>query len=152
MKSRRRVSPLALCAGLTVLFLFGVRKRASGDTSDHNQFREDVLSCEDAVSHLAECCPDFDPHAIACQYSYEEQDEPSACPYNSGGYYEDDCNPGAGGCSSGVSTVMQTNPDLDVGTSECIRAASCENLVMTGVCTRVLHIDPSARSAVGACL
>jgi hypothetical protein len=30
--------------------------------------RQDEFICENAVSHLQECCPGFDPHAIVCSY------------------------------------------------------------------------------------
>lgn len=31
--------------------------------------REDELDCEEAVAHLASCCPNYDPTQIACKYS-----------------------------------------------------------------------------------
>lgn len=30
--------------------------------------REDELECEQAVAHLADCCPDLDPAEISCTY------------------------------------------------------------------------------------
>lgn len=31
--------------------------------------REDELRCEEAVAHLLDCCPGFDPQSVSCTYS-----------------------------------------------------------------------------------
>lgn len=30
--------------------------------------REDEIECEEAASHLADCCPGFQPSTLACRY------------------------------------------------------------------------------------
>jgi hypothetical protein len=32
-------------------------------------FREDEVRCEDALAHLVQCCPGFDPHPVSCVFS-----------------------------------------------------------------------------------
>jgi hypothetical protein len=34
--------------------------------------REDELSCEEAVAHLADCCPDFNTDKIGCQHGCDD--------------------------------------------------------------------------------
>jgi hypothetical protein len=79
--------------------------------------REDELACEDAVSHLQECCPAFTGSNIDCQYN-------------------------AGGCDT--PTVY---PELNVGTSACIRNETCDVLRSSGVCGRALLLPSAARWA-----
>jgi hypothetical protein len=133
---RLRSPRLALIAGLTVFLLLGLRTRASGSDSDTDQFREDVLHCEDAVSHLIECCPHFDAASVRCDYAYEPPD----------------------GCSGPDQTATYINPDLAQPASDCIRAASCETLVANGTCVRAQMIEEQDgtsndnNSGSGACL
>ncbi len=67
---------------------------------------QEELVCEDAVSHLLDCCPGFDAHNVDCTY------QPPGC---------------------GVSGVY---PEIDSAQSSCIRAESCSRLQETGVCSR----------------
>ncbi len=50
--------PFAVVAGLVLLM---TSQRASG-------LREDDLQCEEAVTHLNDCCPNFDLSKISCSY------------------------------------------------------------------------------------
>src|SRR5688572_29283183 len=95
---RRRASFLV---GLTFATLVSVSVRAR-TVSDHDNLREDVLACEDAVGHLRECC-ETRPMHLACAFSYTEVDESS-------------CD----GTSSYSKHVDR--PDLTVEESECILA------------------------------
>jgi hypothetical protein len=71
--------------------------------------REDELACEDAVSHLQECCTGFGATNIDCTY------EP-------------------GGCDS-----SPQYPALSIDESACIRGQSCAALVANGVCQRAMR-------------
>jgi hypothetical protein len=81
----------------------------SSDRSDHNNFREDVFQCEEAVSHLSACCPEFDHRSVACKYDY------------------------TGSCDSGMEP-MPTLPELSLEQSNCIMHTSCADLVAHETC------------------
>jgi len=53
-RARRPLGPLALGLGVLLGFTF------CGYTSND-------IWCNEAVAHLAECCPDFDPAGYACE-------------------------------------------------------------------------------------
>lgn len=100
---------------------------ASGDYSNYDDLTEAVLSCEEAVSALADCCPDFNPHAVHCiDHRYRTT---SAC--------------------SGQVSEGHELPRLDLGASQCIRKTSCSDLVRGGTCARApsLYISASYASA-----
>lgn len=77
---------------------------------DNDQFREDVLRCEDALARLQSCCPGFDPSPIDCHYFHSSE-----------------------GCGGGTTDVR---PALSVDESKCIAVTSCEALVTNGICER----------------
>jgi hypothetical protein len=77
---------------------------SDGKKEDDDQFREDTLTCEEALAHLLDCCPNFDPNAVACRY-----------------YYASDQ-----GCSS--SEVTRETPAFNLQESRCIRNKSCADL------------------------
>lgn len=83
--------------------------RGEGEVDD-DQFREDVLRCEDALARLQSCCPGFDPIPVDCNF------------YHS-----------SGGCGGGTTDVR---PAFSVDESKCIAVTSCEALVANGVCER----------------
>jgi hypothetical protein len=103
----RRVAFLAVIA----VALVGSR-RASASTVDDDRFRQDVLFCEEALSILSKCCPDFRAGEVPCGYDISD----------------------SGSCDF-VSTRHET-PSFTLDESTCIRAASCEDLAATGVCAR----------------
>ena len=85
----------------------------SGDSEhDRNNFRKDVIECEDALARLAHCCPGFDTAPVLCNYSYDH----------------------SSGCGS--SSTNSITPAFDVHESACIRDTSCEALVGRKVCER----------------
>jgi hypothetical protein len=96
-----------------VLALRGVI--ACDSDTDDNQFREDVISCEEAVARLEECCPGFRPTRVACRYYFHRRE----------------------GCEG--SGVDKTEPDLDLRESQCVREASCEKLASQGFCDRDIN-------------
>jgi hypothetical protein len=42
-----------------------------GEVHDHDNLREDVLYCEEAVSALKACCRNVGLSSISCEYSYD---------------------------------------------------------------------------------
>ena len=76
--------------------------------------RQDELDCEEAVSHLQQCCPNFDSSEIACVYD----------------------DHGDQGCNATPPTL----PDISSSQSQCIRSAKCDVLVASGICLRAAQI------------
>ena len=99
---------------------------ACGDpnnTQDDNQFRRDVIWCEDAVSHLADCCPAA-YKLVLCNYYYATHEE---------------------GC--GPVTTTAVHPFFPEQTAACIRDTSCADMVRSNMCSRIdaaLHGTPPA--------
>jgi hypothetical protein len=89
--------------GLTVALLVGVLLGCTG-------IREDEFVCEDAVSHLQQCCPGFVAGNVDCSY------EPAGCEEN------------------------PVYPEISISESTCIRGESCNELRSTGVCTRAIAV------------
>jgi hypothetical protein len=85
--------------------------------------RDDELECEEAVSHLMQCCG-FTPSTTYCTYV-----APS------------------GGCDSSPPIY----PALDPTESECIRSESCGDLASSGVCKRAAAARPGSRDGTGVC-
>ncbi len=63
--------------------------------------RKDELDCEEAVQRLVDCCPDFVPSNLTCEYT---------------------------GCGD------HPNPDIEITAADCIKAATCDELVENGAC------------------
>lgn len=64
MRSRR----LVFGTGLAVAALLACGGGHDGDTKGDNNFREDVIECEDALAKLEKCCPSFDATPALCNY------------------------------------------------------------------------------------
>lgn len=101
-----------MLVGVLLTSGFTVRARAKdSEERDDNQFREDVLLCEDAVAHARACCG-FRVQGDACRYYHYA--------------YSDDCGcdvPGTDG--SGSEDVW---PVVGVAESRAILSHSCEEL------------------------
>src|SRR5262245_60001452 len=69
---------------------------------DDNQFRDDVLRCEDALSRLVKCCPGFDGSRVECNHLYRQES----------------------GCGS--TTTTHVDPALTIDESRCIADTSCD--------------------------
>ncbi|MBX3209656.1 MAG: hypothetical protein KF764_31775 [Labilithrix sp.] len=95
----------------------------NGYEKDDDQFREDVIWCEEAVARLERCCPSFDAMKIECNYFFSRSE----------------------GCSS--TTTRRTSPALDEDESRCVIDTSCDALVERGVCERAAA-GGDARSSV----
>ena len=89
---------------------------------DDNQFREDVIWCEEAIARLEQCCPGFDGAAVQCRYYYS---------YNEG---------------CGSAETRRVEPAFTKNESRCIHDTACAELVAAGVCTRAAE-NGAARSS-----
>jgi hypothetical protein len=107
-----------------VCVLLGVSALGAHATEDDVNFRSDVLACEAAVAALAVCCPGFRPKELRCTY-LEERDPGPSC--------------------HNWSTTVTTEPALTQDDSECILAASCDEL-------RAGKTDPSAGGYASVCV
>lgn len=72
---------------------------------DDNNFRADVIECEDALARLQRCCPDFDAKPVLCNFFHSQ----------------------SSGC--GTSTTSNVKPAYSTAESACIREMSCDELV-----------------------
>ena len=100
--------------------LFSALIACSADVHDHDNFREDVAYCEEAVAYLGQCCPRFDTHALVCQYHYEFT---------------------KGSCGSPDRTDSE-DPALSLPESRCILGTKCDALIQSGVCARAQNATP----------
>jgi hypothetical protein len=100
----RSLSPCVVFATLIVLLY--------ACTTNGDQYREDVLYCEESVARLAECCSGFDPTRIICRYREE-----------SGGCYDDE--------------RYTYHPTLSIEESRCILGKSCGE-ISPAMCERAL--------------
>ena len=101
---------LGVAFGLVVCALLACS--SNGDKKDDNNFREDVIECEDALDKLIDCCPGFDATPVLCTYYYSQQS----------------------GCTT--STTESVQPAFSLGESKCIRDKSCGQMQEDGVCER----------------
>jgi hypothetical protein len=111
--------------GLVAFALIVVTRGASASTTgdDTNNFRPDVLACENAVSHLQECCPGFVAGAIRCvNYDYTDS-----------------------GCDT--STTYTESPTFDEAQASCIEHMDCGTLVSSGVCKRAQVAKPAQHTS-----
>lgn len=113
---RGRASGVVVVLAVAISPLLGCFDFLSSDDDvyDDNQFREDVILCEDAVARLQRCCPSFDAKAIECRYHYSSVQ----------------------GCGS--STISTTVPAFSVDESKCIQQTSCDELFAKDVCKRAV--------------
>ena len=96
---------------------------ASDKEEDDNQFREDVIWCEEAVARLERCCPGFDGAQVECRFYFS---------------YEQGC---------GDTRSERTEPAFTEDDSRCIHDTACSELVANGVCERAAQ-NGAARSTV----
>jgi hypothetical protein len=82
------------------------------DDKDDNQFRADVIWCEEAVARLATCCPGFEPMRVECKYYYSHVR------------------------SCGPDTMTKVEPAFTTDESRCIIDTPCDALVANDVCRR----------------
>lgn len=107
----------SLMFGLAVVVLFACTD------DDHDQFRDDVIGCEEAAAHLESCCPGLVLGSNVCTFSYE---------HNSG-------------CGSETNDYVY--PAFTDSERSCILARSCADLVAGGICERARNA-PARRSSM----
>jgi hypothetical protein len=104
---------VGVVAALVVSTLLSRRASASDDDEhDDNNFRPDVIECEDALSRLQSCCPGFDATPVLCNFLFDR----------------------SSGCGS--TTTNSVEPAFTRKESACIRDTSCDALVVGKVCER----------------
>lgn len=109
----RRVPTGVVFALGVIAFLACKSGDTKNDEEDDNQFREDVIQCEEAIARLQTCCPDFDGSRVLCNYYFR--------------YDTSTCGP---------SQTDSIRPALDLSESECVLETACEDLVARDVCKR----------------
>lgn len=107
---QRRLPP----AGVSFAFVIASILACSNPDhiEDDNQFRTDVVWCEEALARLSTCCPSFDPLLVECNHYYS---------------YDRGC---------GSEKTRQVEPAFTQDESRCILDMSCDALVTNGVCAR----------------
>jgi hypothetical protein len=100
LRGMLRFSTRVLPIALFLLLLTARPTRANDDV------RPDVLMCEEAVAHLASCCPQFEAGRLHCEFGDE-------------------------GCGD-----VKLAPVFSEDDSQCIVATTCAGLVADGVCAR----------------
>ncbi len=114
MLSFFRRLPVGVFFALGLMAAFACKGEGTkDDEEDDNQFREDVIQCEEAIARLERCCPDFEGSRVLCNYYYSY--DTSAC---------------------GPTTEQSVRPALSLPESQCVRDTSCDELVARGVCKR----------------
>jgi hypothetical protein len=109
----RRI-PLGVVFALGVVALLACEDGdTKNDEEDDNQFREDVIQCEEAIARLERCCPDFDGSRVLCNYYFHF--DTSTC---------------------GPRKTESIQPALKLTESRCVLDTSCEDLVGKDVCKR----------------
>jgi hypothetical protein len=97
------------------------------ETTDTNNLRPDVLYCEDALTYLTSCCPDFHPDAIRCHHYEDTYDHQ--------------------GCGSYTYRHTEEYPALSRAESQCIVSTSCDALRLNGICARAQTATPYTESS-----
>ena len=118
----------AILAG--VCLFRGSVARGGTDTNDDN-FREDVIECEQAASHLRECCPSA-TSAPDCHYYDSKTTE--------------DC-----GCSGSYVTSSSWDRPIAIDESKSIESASCEELAANGTCDRAWESNAGEQQNAEGC-
>ncbi len=127
--------PLAFLA--VFAFARGIGCNSGDDIHDENNFREDVVLCENAVAWIARCCLDIRVPGDACVHRHVK--------------WTRDC----GSCSSGTEEYEErVEPVLAIATSEGILDTSCDDLTAADGCSRLeaeLAKDNRWEKSTGGC-
>ena len=100
-RTTRRHSRLRMGLALMALGFGALGLAGPAVGSDGTEF-----ACEEAVAHLVDCCPGFDPTRVYCDHSL-------------------------GGCDGSP----PQGPDVSKTTGKCLRAQSCAQLQTKGYCS-----------------
>jgi hypothetical protein len=109
-KRRKKLPAFGVLFGLAIALLLACR--SDRDEEDDNQFRTDVLWCEEALARLQSCCPNFDGRPLVCDYYYS---------------FDEGC---------GTATTRRVEPVFTKEESRCIRDRTCDELVNNKVCEK----------------
>jgi hypothetical protein len=85
------------------------------ETDDEN-FREEVIVCEEALAHIESCCPEIMPDTDACHYHHYKYDTVCGCDESGGRYRHEDVWP-----------VMKLDHSRAVIATDC-SALSCDEM------------------------
>jgi len=110
--SRRRAKLPAVGVIFALAIALVLACNGGHDEEDDNQFRTDVLWCEEALGRLISCCPSFDARVVECNYYYS---------------FDEGC---------GTATTRRIEPAFTIDESRCIRDTTCDALVTNKVCER----------------
>ncbi|MEO8877749.1 MAG: hypothetical protein ABI461_19300, partial [Polyangiaceae bacterium] len=113
---RQRAVWVGACFGALFLVRGSIAHGDDFEKDDQN-FRKDVIECENASAHLRSCCPSASSAPDCHYYHYK---------------HTVDC-----GCESG-SYVAEQDDDrpLSIDESEAIQNSSCDELVANGDCDK----------------
>ena len=115
-----------MLVGLLLTSGFAVRANAhTEEEEDDNNFREDVILCEEAVAHVTACCG-YRVQGDACRYYHYS--------------FTDDC--GCNGTSSTGTKRVDVRPVLSTARSRELAAMDCHALTATSpegttVCSQI---------------
>lgn len=110
--------PVGVAFALGVVISGAAHGAGEAPETDDENFREEVLLCEEAVARLDTCCPDIDWSTVACNYRHTS----------------------TGGCTNG--TADFEDPTFKLEESRCILDTSCSDIHARGVCTRAKAAQP----------
>lgn len=114
-------TPTILALALVALVLSrGVAVAGTTDV-DADNFREDVILCENAVAHAKTCCPNLAAPQTACVYHDSLTTTNCGCEQDGTSDY----------------SGQITTPVIDVATSSTILGSSCEALAADDGCARL---------------
>lgn len=85
---------------------------------DDENFREDVILCEDALSHVLACCPGLAPPQTACEYYFSSST--SSC--------------GCSGTSGNSTSTTRRTPVLSLTRSAALADGSCADISANDGC------------------
>jgi hypothetical protein len=89
----------------------------SDDYDRSDDMTLEVVSCEEAIAHLTECCPGFDPTIQSCKDREWQKEER--------------------GCESYSLSQGDVLPELSLDESRCVRELSCADIRGRGICEKV---------------
>ena len=107
-----------------VIVTLTARLASASDTvqDEADNFREDVFACEEAVSHLASCCPELNAKNVRCVHDRHRSD----------------------GCDT--YTKYREDPAVSIKEADCVLALTCEQIRDGGICQRAARMGPERTS------
>jgi hypothetical protein len=130
-RSRGFVVGIVLSFGL----VWQVQASDDVDERDENNFREDVILCEEAIGRISQCCPSMSPPSNSCEFLHYEK--------------KDYC----GGCDSTLrfSAHDYRTPVLSIRESKGLIDATCSSVECPKVADMLARKHTDAGSYNGTC-